>query len=126
MQQSPLGTGAPNNLSILCYFEFERRPIFSILLVGMHPKEREIREVATKAPFVAFTVVTASGERYNVPTPDHIFFFPDADEDGVLQTEEERAQCFMVFGKGVRYRLLFFDTITAIDMGGTPNAVARQ
>ena len=43
----------------------------------MHPKERDIREVATKAPFVPFTVVTASGERYKVPTPDHIFFFPD-------------------------------------------------
>jgi hypothetical protein len=92
----------------------------------MHPKERDIREVATKAPFVPFTVVTASGERYKVPSPDHIFFFPDADEDGVLQTEEERAQCFMVVGKGVRYRLLFFDAITAIDMGGAPSPVGGQ
>ena len=43
----------------------------------MHPKEREIREVATKAPFIPFTLVTASGERYKVPTPDHISYFPE-------------------------------------------------
>jgi hypothetical protein len=92
----------------------------------MHPKEREIREVATQAPFVPFTLVTASGERYKVPTPDHIFFFPHTDEDGVLLSEEETAQCFIVFGKGVRYRLLFFDTITAIDLGGAPSPVAGQ
>jgi hypothetical protein len=92
----------------------------------MHPKQQEIREVATKAPFIPFTLVTASGERYKVPTPDHIFFFPDTDEDGVLQTEEEIAQCFIVYGKGVRYRLLFFDTITAIDLGGMPNPVTGQ
>ena len=73
----------------------------------MHPKEREIREVVMKAPFVPFTLVTASGERYKVPTSDHISFFPDTDEDGVLQTEEERLRCFMVFGKGVRHRILF-------------------
>ena len=100
--------------------------IVSILLAEMHPKEREIREVATKAPFVPFTLVTASGERYKVPTPDHIFFFPETDEDGVLQPEEERAQCFMVSGKGVRYRLLFFDTVTAIDLGGAPSPVLGQ
>jgi hypothetical protein len=92
----------------------------------MDPKEKEIREVATKAPFVPFTLVTASGERYKVPTPDQIFFFPDTDEDGVLQAEEERAQSFIVYGKGVRYRLLFFDTITAIDLGGMPNPVVGQ
>ena len=92
----------------------------------MHPEEKEIREVATKAPFVPFTLVTASGERYKVPTPDHIFFFPDTDEDGVLKSEEERAQCFIVSGNGVRYRVLFFDTITAIDLGGLPNPVAGQ
>jgi len=92
----------------------------------MHPKEREIREVATTAPFAPFTLVTAGGERYKVPTPDHISFFPDTDDEGVPQAEEERAQCFMVFGKGVRYRLLFFDTITAIDLGGAPNPVAGQ
>jgi hypothetical protein len=92
----------------------------------MHPKEKEIREVATKAPFVPFTLVTASGERYKVPTPDHIFFFPDTDEDGVLQAEEERPQSFIVYGKGVRYRLPFFDTITAIDLGGMPNPVGGQ
>jgi hypothetical protein len=100
--------------------------IVSILLGEMHPKEREIREVATKAPFVPFTLVTASGERYKVPTPDHIFFFPETDEDGILQPEEERAQCFMVSGKGVRYRLLFFDTVTAIDLGGAPSPVLGQ
>jgi hypothetical protein len=92
----------------------------------MHPKEAEIREFATRAPFVPFTVVTASSERYKVPTPDHIFFFPDTDEDGVRQAEEERARCFMVFGKGVRYRLLFFDTITAIDLGSAPSPVGGQ
>jgi hypothetical protein len=92
----------------------------------MHPKEKDLREVATKAPFVPFTLVTASGERYKVPTPDHISFFPDTDEDGVLQAEDERAQCFIVFGNGSRQRLLFFDTITAIDMGGTPRPVAGQ
>jgi hypothetical protein len=89
----------------------------------MHPKEREIREAATKAPFVPFSVVTASGERYKVPTPDHISFFPDTDEDGVLQSEEERAHWFIVFSKGVRYRHLFFDAITAIDFGNAPNPV---
>lgn len=92
----------------------------------MHPKEKEIREVATKAPFVPFALVTASGERYKVPTPDHIFFFPDTDEDGVLQAEEERAQCFMMFGKGSRHRILFFDAVSAIDLGSTPNPVAGQ
>ena len=91
----------------------------------MHPKEKEIRDV-TKTPFVPFTLVTASGERYKVPTSDHIFFFPDTDEDGVLQVEEERAQSFMVFGKSVSYRLLFFDAITAIDLGGMPNPVQGQ
>ena len=92
----------------------------------MHPKEREIRDVATRAPFVPFTLVTTSGERYKVPTPDHISFFPDTDEDGVLQTEEERAQCFIVFGKGSRQRNLFFDAITAIDLGAMPNPVPEQ
>ena len=96
------------------------------MAIDMHPKETEIREAATRAPFVPFTVVTASGERYKVPTPDHISFFPDTDEDGVLQTEEERAQCFIVFGKGSRQRLLFFDTVTAIDLGNAPNPVAGQ
>jgi hypothetical protein len=91
-----------------------------------HTKETEIREVATKAPFVPFAAVTASRERYKVPTPDHISFFPDTDEDGVLQTEEERAQCFIVFGKGSRQRLIFFDTITAIDLGSAPNPVGGQ
>ena len=37
----------------------------------MHPKERELREIATEAPFVPFTLVTASGERYKVPAPDN-------------------------------------------------------
>jgi hypothetical protein len=92
----------------------------------MHPKERDLREVATKAPFVPFTLVTGSGEGYKVPTPDHISFFPDTDEDGVLQAEEERAQCFIVFGNGSRQRLLFFDTIMAVDMGDTPSPVAGQ
>jgi hypothetical protein len=92
----------------------------------VHPKEKEIREVATKAPFVPFALVTASGERYKVPTPDHIFFFPDTDEDGVLQAEEKRAQCFMMFGKGSRHRILFFDAVSAIDLGSTPNPVAGQ
>lgn len=104
----------------------KRCEIVSILLIDMHPKEREIREVSTKAPFVPFTIVTASGERYKVPTPDHIFFFPESDDDGMPQPEEERAQCFIVFGKGVRYRLLFFDTVTAIDLGGMPNPVPGQ
>jgi hypothetical protein len=89
-------------------------------------RKREIREVATKAPFIPFTLVTASGERYKVPTPDHISYFPETDEDGVLQAEEERAQCFTVFGKGSRQRLLFFDTITTIDLGSAPNPVAGQ
>lgn len=92
----------------------------------MHPKEKEIREVATQAPFVPFTLVTASGERYKVPTSDHISFFPDSDEDGVPQPEEERAQCFILFGKGSRQRLLFFDTITAIDLGGLPSQITGQ
>jgi hypothetical protein len=59
-------------------------------------------------------------------TPDHISFFPDTDEDGFLQAEEERAQCFIVFGKGSRQRLLFFDTVTAIDLGSAPNPVGGQ
>jgi hypothetical protein len=104
----------------------ELHEIFSILIVVMHPKETEIREVATRAPFVPFTIVTARGERYKVPTPDHISFFPETDEDGVPQAEEERAQCFIVFGKGSRQRLLFFDTVTAIDLGSAPNPVGGQ
>ena len=98
----------------------------STLPIDMHPKEMEIREVATRAPFVRFTVVTSSGERYKVPTPDHISFFPDTDEDGLLQAEEEKAQCFIVFAKGSRQRLLFFDTVTAIDLGSAPNPVGGQ
>ena len=89
----------------------------------MHPKEREIREVAAAAPFVPFTFVTASGDRYKVPSPDHILFFPDTDEDGVPMTEEERAQWFIVYGQGPRHRLLFFESITAIDVGRPPAPV---
>ena len=89
----------------------------------MHPKEREIREVAAAAPFVPFTFVTASGDRYKVPSPDHISFFPDTDEDGVPMTEEERAQWFIVYGQGPRHRLLFFEGITAIDVGRPPDPV---
>ena len=48
----------------------------------MHPKEQEIREFAAAAPFVPFTLVAASGERYKVPTHDHIFFAPNVDDDG--------------------------------------------
>jgi|ERR1700740_390448 hypothetical protein len=104
---------------------FELHEIFSMLIVVMHPKEAELREVATRAPFFPFTFVT-SGERYKVPTRDHIPFFPETDEDGVPQAEEERAQCFIVFGKGSRQRLLFFDTVTAIDLGSAPNPVGGQ
>jgi hypothetical protein len=73
----------------------------------MHPKEREIREAAAAAPFVPFSFVIASGDRYKVPSPDHISFFPDTDEDGVPVTEEERAQSFIVYGTGAKHRLLF-------------------
>jgi hypothetical protein len=32
----------------------------------MHPEEKEIREVASVAPLVSFTFVTASGERERI------------------------------------------------------------
>jgi hypothetical protein len=32
----------------------------------------------------------------------------------------------MVFGKGSRHRILFFDAVSAIDLGSTPNPVAGQ
>ena len=92
----------------------------------MHPKEREIRGIATAAPFVPFTFVTTSGERYKVPTPDHISFFPDTDEDGVPMMEDERAQWFIVYGRGVRHRLLFFDAVSAIDAGAPPDSIRQR
>ena len=77
----------------------------------MHPKETEIREVATRAPFVPFTVVTASDERYKVPTPDHISFFPDTDEDGVLQAEVLQANLPLGVDQAGRRR------VTSVDEG---------
>jgi hypothetical protein len=83
----------------------------------MHPKEQEIRQLVQAAPFVPFRLVTSSGERYKVPTRDHIFFPPNTDEDGIPIPESERAQSVCVFSRGVRHRFLFFDAITAIDVG---------
>jgi hypothetical protein len=86
----------------------------------MHPKEQEIREFAVATPFVPFTLVSSSGERYKVPTQDHIFFAPNVDDDGSPLPDEERSQMFTVFARGSRVRHLFFDIITAIDTEGTP------
>lgn len=71
----------------------------------MHPKEREIREIAAAAPFVPFTFVTTSGERYKVPTPDHISFFPDTDEDGVPMIRIEASFRYMLSGSGAGDKL---------------------
>lgn len=89
----------------------------------MHPKEREIREAASAVPF---TFVTASSERYKVPTPGHISFFPETDEDGISMPDEERAEWFIVYGKRAAHRLLFFQGVTAIDVGRPPNPIADQ
>jgi hypothetical protein len=83
----------------------------------MQPKEQEIRDLTAAAPFVPFTLVTSSGERYKVLTHDHIFFSPNTDEQGDPLPEEERAQNFIISGTGSRYRILFFDAITGIDVG---------
>lgn len=66
----------------------------------MHPKEQEIREFAVATPFVPFTLVSSSGERYKVPTQDHIFFAPNVDDDGSPLPDEERSQMFTVFARG--------------------------
>jgi hypothetical protein len=86
----------------------------------MHPKEQEIREFAAATPFVPFTLVAASGERYKVPTHDHIFFAPNIDDDGSRLADEECSSMFTVFARGSRVRHLFFDLITAIETEGTP------
>jgi hypothetical protein len=86
----------------------------------MHQKETEVREVALSSPFVPFTLITASGERYKFPAADHISFFPDSDEDDVRIPDEERAQSFIICGRGSRHRLLFFIGISAVDIGRTP------
>jgi len=85
----------------------------------MHPKEQEIREFAAAAPFVSFTLVTASGERYKVPTHDHIFFAPNIDDDGSPVPDEDRSSMFTVFAHGSRVRHLFFDLISAIETEGS-------
>jgi hypothetical protein len=102
----------------------------------MYPKEQEIREFAAATPFVPFTLVAASGERYKVPTHDHIFFAsaklagnhhpdaPNVDDDGASLPDEERSQMFTVFARGSRVRHLFFDLITAIETEATPGARA--
>jgi hypothetical protein len=88
----------------------------------MHPKEQEIRELATASPFVPFTLTTSNGERYRVFTREHIFFSPNTDEQGHPLPDEDRAQDFIVSGSGSRYRILFFDAITGIDVGTAPSS----
>jgi hypothetical protein len=88
----------------------------------MHPKEQEIRELAAATRFIPFTLVTSSGERYRVPTHDHIFFSPNTDELGAPLPDEDRAENFIVSGSGARYRILFFDAITGIDIGTAPSS----
>ena len=86
----------------------------------MRPKEQEIREFAAATPFEPFTLVASSGERYKVPSHDHIFFPPNVDDDGSPLPDEERSQMFIVVSRGSRVRHLFFDHITAIETEGTP------
>jgi hypothetical protein len=83
----------------------------------MHPKEQEIRGLASASPFAPFTLITSNGERYRVFTRDHIFFSPNTNERGDPLPDEDRAQDFIVSGSGSRYRILFFDSITSIDTG---------
>ena len=78
--------------------------------------EQDIRELATRSPFVPFTVVTASGERYAVKHHDFILFMPTIDEITLEPLpEEERPRYFIVAGKGNRQRWVFWDSVTAID-----------
>jgi hypothetical protein len=84
----------------------------------MHAHEQEIRELATRSPFVPFTVVTASGERYAVRHHDFILVTPTIDETTLEPLpEEERPAYFIVAGKGSRQRWVYWDSVTAIDLG---------
>jgi|GEM_PF-6111036 hypothetical protein len=66
--------------------------------------------------------IETSGERYKVPTHDHILFVPNVDADGSPLTDEERSSMFTVFVCGTRGRHQFFDLITAIETQGMPGA----
>jgi hypothetical protein len=117
--QLDLSSDGYRTIYIVCYFiilEIHTRPGYTSLS-RMPPKEQEIRELAAAIPFLPFAVVTSSGERYRVLTHDHIFFSPNTDEEGNPLPEEDRAQSFILWGRGARHRVRFFDAITAIDFG---------
>lgn len=82
----------------------------------MNPKEQEIRDQSFHSPFVPFTLVTTSGERLRVITGDHIKFAPNTDEEGNLLPEGEWAQSFILYGRGSRHRIVFFDAVTHLDV----------
>jgi hypothetical protein len=86
----------------------------------MYPHEEEIRELATRSPFVPFTVVTSSGDRYAVKHTDFVLFLPTIDETTLEPLpEDQRPRYFIVAGKGNRQRWVYWDSITAIDLGAT-------
>ena len=80
---------------------------------------QEIRDSAFQTPFVPFTLVTNSGEWIAVITGDHIKFAPNTDEAGILLPEEDWSQSFIVYGKGSRHRIVFFDSVSC--SGDNPN-----
>ena len=82
----------------------------------MSPKEEEIRDQAFHTPFIPFTLVTFSGERLRVITGDHIKFSPNTDEEGNPLPEEQWAKSFILYGKGSRHRIVFFDAVSHLDV----------
>ena len=88
----------------------------------MYPTEQEIRELATRSPFVPFTLVTSSGDRYAVKHHDFILFLPTIDETTLKPLpEEQRPSYFIVAGKGSRQQWIFWNSVIAIDLSATGN-----
>jgi hypothetical protein len=104
-----------------------RAILLSFAFKRMHAHEQEIRELATRSPFVPFTVITASGERYAVRHHDFILFMPTIDETTLEPLpEEERPAYFIVAGKGSRQRWVYWDSVTAIDLSAKENGDTNQ
>jgi hypothetical protein len=62
------------------------------------PHEQEIRNgIASGRPF---TLVTASGQRVNVRSDEHIFLPPREDENGRELSDEDRSDFFEVWSNG--------------------------
>ena len=68
-----------------------------------------LKEQLEAKPFLPFTVVTASGTRYQVKTPDHADLPPPDDETG------ERNGYFIVYNEHAIPRYLSVEQITALE-----------